>query len=63
MFQRLTPQVLTVMLKIVAPIVPHLAEEVYEAAGQGAQSSVFLDHWSPEVCCIAFVALTRDTMG
>lgn len=35
------------MTKMVAPIVPHLAEEVYEAAG-GLHSSVFLEEWEPE---------------
>lgn len=35
------------MVKMVAPIVPHLAEEVYEAAG-GSQSSLFLEGWTPE---------------
>lgn len=35
------------MLKMVAPIVPHLAEEVYESVG-GEQSSVFLEGWTPE---------------
>lgn len=41
------------MLKIIAPIVPHLAEEVYESSrtslGIPAKSSVFLEHWASEV--------------
>jgi len=42
-------QVLQTLLKIIAPIVPHLAEEVYELLGQVKKSSVFLDLWQPSV--------------
>ncbi|CAK9784570.1 mitochondrial putative Isoleucyl-tRNA synthetase [Cutaneotrichosporon oleaginosum] len=41
--------VLSAVLKIVAPIVPHLAEEVYEAMSVGSpqrKKSVFLEHWT-----------------
>jgi isoleucyl-tRNA synthetase len=49
-------QVLGVMIKIVAPIVPHLAEEVYETcrtrhASDRSPSSVFMEHWKPSVSC------------
>lgn len=37
-------------MKIIAPIVPHLAEEVYEATGSpGRKPSVFLEHWKENV--------------
>jgi len=37
------------MLKIIAPIVPHLAEEIHEVTGQSTRISVFLDHWQSKV--------------
>ncbi|WOO76802.1 Isoleucine--tRNA ligase [Vanrija pseudolonga] len=40
--------VVQALVKMTAPIAPHLAEEVYEASGSPVKSSVFLDHWSPE---------------
>lgn len=44
-------QVLSAMLKMIAPIVPHLAEEVYEGTGSPCRkSSVFLEHWTGSVC-------------
>lgn len=46
-------QVLGVMVKLIAPITPHLSEEIYEAAatdaGNERKSSVFLEHWNPDV--------------
>ncbi|ORY30574.1 mitochondrial isoleucyl-tRNA synthetase [Naematelia encephala] len=42
-------QVLRTFTKIIAPIAPHLAEELYETAGRGTRSSVFLDQWNPDV--------------
>lgn len=43
-------QVLNAVLKMVAPIVPHLAEEVYESMAQAQRKkSVFLEHWTESV--------------
>ena len=42
-------KVLRIMLKIIAPIVPHLAEEIHEVTGQSTRISVFLDHWQSKV--------------
>jgi isoleucyl-tRNA synthetase len=45
------------MIKIAAPIVPHIAEEVHElmatrnaeCQGSSQSQSVFMDHWQPSV--------------
>lgn len=42
-------QVLRTILKIFAPIVPHLAEELCEAAKISTRPSVFADHWQSTV--------------
>ncbi|KZT70474.1 isoleucyl-tRNA synthetase [Daedalea quercina L-15889] len=40
-------QVLDTMTSIVAPILPYLAEEIYETLHNGNGSSVFMKKWSP----------------
>ena len=42
-------QVLRTILKVFAPIAPHLAEELYEAANISTKPSVLVDHWQPTV--------------
>nr|XP_031864411.1 isoleucine-tRNA ligase [Kwoniella shandongensis]KAA5531483.1 isoleucine-tRNA ligase [Kwoniella shandongensis] len=39
---------LTRLTQIIAPITPHLAEELYEHSAAGRKSSVFLETWQPD---------------
>lgn len=54
------PQILEVLVKSVAPILPHLAEDVYMHTPPGlsswiGKSSVFESGWMPEVCSSSYV--------
>jgi isoleucyl-tRNA synthetase len=44
----LTIQVLDRLTKIIAPVVPHLAEEIH-ATTTKLETSVFADEWTPQV--------------
>lgn len=46
------------MLSIMAPIVPHLAEEIHHAIMDSGErdTSVFMTKWEPLVCLICFLS-------
>jgi leucyl-tRNA synthetase len=46
---RLTCQVSHSIFRMIAPITPHLSEELYEHSGRRIKRSVFLDHWEKRV--------------
>nr|ODN85297.1 isoleucine-tRNA ligase [Cryptococcus depauperatus CBS 7841] len=51
--------VLERLTKIIAPIVPHLAEELYDHTENGTEDSVFMQSWEPDTTWVN-PAVTRD---
>lgn len=39
-------QVLKTLLSVIAPVLPHLAEEIYEKGKKGEHASVFREGWT-----------------
>ncbi|WWD18679.1 hypothetical protein CI109_103133 [Kwoniella shandongensis] len=50
---------LTRLTQIIAPITPHLAEELYEHSAAGRKSSVFLETWQPDVAKVSALLAIR----
>ena len=46
-------QVLATMTRVLAPVLPHLAEEIHETLHGADAPSVFATQWAPLVCRIS----------